>query len=155
MTNTRRDVTVTEVPAPRPAFHPAQGTARETRPVPVALPRRKPVPARAARVLPKGNERLLRWLLDGLRAYDPAAPGRNLSPVHEAVRRDLRLGAWPSSRRGEAALRRAQALAYPPFEAANVAGLSAYAKVMEHASRITGTRGTGQFRPALPAGDTR
>jgi len=77
------------------------------------------------------------------------------APFHNAL-----LTAWhspvrPARRHGEAVRRRAEALAYPSYFRAEVAGHSAYADVMRHADRITGTQGSGVFRLALPSGGAR
>lgn len=94
------------------------------------------------------------------RPYAPAsrAPGaptppRILSPVHDKTLLRFRPGTRAVRRHGLAVAHRAQALDYPPPGLAAVAGHGAYAGVMAHADRITGTSGTGQFRPALTAGD--
>lgn len=106
----------------------------------------------------------LRRLRDGLRgidwaALDAARAQESLTYAHTtgAPFHNALLAAWRSPvrtdrRHGEAVRRRAEALAYPAYDLAEAAGHGAYAAVMRHANRITGTRGTGRWLPALPSG---
>jgi hypothetical protein len=107
----------------------------------------------------------LRRLIDGIKgidgkALDAARAQQGLTyartigaPFHNALLAGWRSPVRPVHRHGEAATRRAEALAYPSYYRAEIAGLEAYDAVMRHADRITGTRGTGRYRPAITAGD--
>lgn len=122
------------------------------------------VPALAKAAGPAG---ILRQVADGLRnldqaALDAAKSREGLTYAHTvgAPFHNQLLAAWhspvrPERRHGEAVRRRAEALAYPSYDAAEAAGRGAYADVMRHADRITGTQGSGVFRPAIAAGGAR
>jgi len=141
----------------KPEFQPAAGRAPETAP--------QPVHAEApADTLGMPEVLLFRRVRDGLQGLDWAALdaaraterdtyARTIgAPFHNALLAGWQSPVRPARRHGQAVQRRAEALAYPPFSLAAVAGEGAYAGVMEHANRITGTLGTGLFRPALTAG---
>jgi hypothetical protein len=156
---------------PRPGFEATPGRAPETAPMPVLPanvkvppPPPAPLPAVPGDVLAMTEVLTLRRIRDGLqgldwdaldaaRAHDQETYARTAgAPFHNALLAGWRSPVRPVRRHGEAVSRKAGTLDYPEFDAAEVAGMGAYAGVMRHADRITGTRGTGRFRPALTSG---
>jgi hypothetical protein len=140
-----------------PAWRPAP--APETRPQPVL---RDPLPPQddgtrtvAERVAAGLRNLDLAAIDEAQRAgitYAQACAARGRTPLGDAAARNFRAEVRPVRRHGEAVRRQAQALAYPPFRITVAAGEGAYAEVMRHADRITGTQGSGVFRPAIAAG---
>lgn len=128
-----------------------------------------PAPATMPIPVPEAPDEVtvLAKVLDGLQnldweALDAARDRESLdyahttgAPFHNALLAAWRSPVRPARRHGEAVQRRAEALRYPPLDITAAAGHGAYAKVMEHANRITGTLGTGRFRPALPSAGAR
>lgn len=157
----QRAIAAAEVLAPRPGFEPAAGKAPETAPMAVIAD------GAPADVLGVSEVLTLRRIRDGISgidwdALDAARAGDGLTyarvagaPLHNALQARWRPPLQPVRRHGEAVKKRAKSLAYPEFDVTEVASYGAYAKVMEHADLITGTHGTGLFRPALPAGSAQ
>jgi hypothetical protein len=153
-----RRAAASEFRDPRPEFHAAPFAAPPTAPIPV-VPGAAPDSTLAMpevlvmRRIRDGLKGLDWTALDAARAHERETYARTSgAPFHNALLSAWRSPVRPARRHGEAVGFKARALAYPEFGAAEVAGMGAYAGVMKHADRITGTRGTGRFRPALPSG---
>lgn len=137
--------------APWPAYHPARGTAPDTAPMAVI-----PVGDPVAVILKKVSDGLQRldWeALDAARDRESLTYAHTAgAPFHNALLAGWRSPVRPARRHAVAVQRRLEALGYPSFDLAEAADHGAYDAVMRHADRITGTRGTGRWLPAITAG---
>lgn len=138
-----------EHPAPGPAYYPAEGTAPDTRPIPVVsdLPHR--IPASVAVPAVVADWRKLRWTLDALKAWDGTVPAVGLAPLHDALAAEWQPPQGPQPTGGEHLAGRITDLAdhYPSPRSCN----SAYTEVMDWVSVITGTTGYAPSQWPQPA----